>query len=345
MTFADIVKRSDTNASSRLVQWASGVLPGRHGAPAVRKTINKSKKPVQPILPLDYGNRSPALVDKRLRYASFVSNVHGVLYVEAPKTACTALKWILSGLDSKNISLSHYPRQTSLEMCIHFRDFHPLPSLLDFSGGDVRRIMKTYRRLCAVRNPYTRLASAWANKIRLKEPGFGQICGEISAHAELRPNRQISFKDFALWVVETNDPKRCDAHWRPQANLLYPELMDYTDLLKVENLAADLQTFFETIPSLRSHDASSLLSNVYCNKSIPLDYGALYDRELADRVAEFYADDFERYGYDESSWEDLDRKGKPSYEELEAAALGAIRQRNAVIEHFGPAKAAPIAPR
>ena len=340
MAATGMFKTSDASAAWRIQEWMTGALSWLQKDPTVQTELRKRtkvgdparKKAAQTSLPLNYGNRRPTAVTGRLRYASFVSRQHRIVYVEAPKAACTALKWILATIDGQDVSSAPYPRQTSLEMCIHFRDCHPLPSLHDFPESDIHEIMRCYRKVCVVRNPYTRLVSAWANKIRLREPGFGKVCQAICAHAGAPANSPITFKAFALWVVETNDPVICNAHWRPQRELLYPDIIDYTDVLKLESLAADLQRLFNVVPSLRNYKAETLLSEVYRNKSLPVNYGALYDQELAMRISDFYADDFDTYGYDRDSWEQLADRGAPSWEEMETAALSAIQQRNNLIE-------------
>ena len=180
MTLVNFVRQSETNASR--AEFASRMLPRLQQD---RLAFKKISRATETILPLNYGIRSPSQVTKRLRYASFVSNKHRIVYVETPKNACTPLKWILARIHDRDVPLVHYPLETSLEMCIHYRDHHPLPALTDFSESEVRKILKHYRLVCVVRNPFTRLVSAWANKIRLREPGYGEICRAIAQHAQL----------------------------------------------------------------------------------------------------------------------------------------------------------------
>ena len=285
------------------------------------------------LLPLDYGHHIPSRVNARLRYGSFVSDKHRIIYVETPKAACTALKWILATIEGHQVHLVHCKPETRLEMCIHHRKVHPLPCLNDFDDHRVREMLNSYRTFCVVRNPYSRLVSAWANKIRLREPGYEDVCKDVAAHAG-SPGAEITFTDFAKWVVETNDPATCNAHWRSQKQLLYPDIIDYKHVLKVETLLLDLQLLFASIPSMRNFSAGALLSNCHSNESVPLSYGELYDRQLAARVREFYAEDFATYDYDEKSWEALSSRREPSFEEMESAALSAIRQRNTLIAHL-----------
>jgi hypothetical protein len=289
------------------------------------------------LLPLNYNYHDPRSVNQRLMYASFVSTKQRLLYVETPKAACTALKWILAHIDGYKVPLVVKEFETQLEMCIHYRDVHPLPSLNDFNEQQANEILKhpSYRRFSVVRNPFTRLVSAWANKIRQAEPGHRNICLAIFKHAGRDESVAApTFREFANWVLETNDPTKCYTHWRSQKHLLYPDLIDYGFVLKVENLSSDLQQLFNSASSTKEFDAKALLSKYNYNESLPLNYDDLYDRRLAERVSDFYADDFATYGYDKNSWTSLSTKGNSSVAELEAAALKAIRQRNKVIEQM-----------
>src|SRR5262249_28283680 len=148
------------------------------------------------LLPLNYGHHSPRRVTNRLRYASFVSTNLGLVYVETPKAACTVVKWILAIISGHDIQLVRCRSESNLEMCVHNRNVHPLPSLNDFPNQQVRDILHRYRTFCVVRNPFTRLVSAWANKIRQHEPGYGEICASIAEHRKAPSSAAISFRDF-----------------------------------------------------------------------------------------------------------------------------------------------------
>jgi hypothetical protein len=290
------------------------------------------------LLPLNYKDHDPRRVNQRFMYASFVSTKKRLLYVETPKAACTALKWILADIDGYEIPLVLTKFETQLEMCIHYREVHPLPSLNDFDEQQAREILEDpeYRRFCVVRNPFTRLVSVWANKIRQQEPGYrNTTCLAVLKHAGRDDSAgPPTFREFVKWVLDTNDPRTCDNHWRSQKYLLYPDLINYGFVLKVENLSGDLQQLFDSASSTKELDARQLLAKYNYNESLPLSYGALYDRHLAEQVSDFYSDDFAVFGYDKNSWTSLSANSDPGVAEIEAAALTAIRQRNMVIEQL-----------
>lgn len=289
----------------------------------------------QRYLQLDYKGADPARFRRRMRYASFVSKRHGLLYVETPKAACTSLKWLMAHLEGERPETAARGMETQMEMSIHFRDTHPLPSLTDLPPPDATAILQGsgYLRFCAVRNPYTRLIAAWSNKIRQIEPGYSAVCAEIHAfHGRTSCEDAPSFRDFALWVVAASDPDTCDGHWRAQTKLLYPEVINYDFVLKTESLAADLQRVFDAGATTRDLDARAILAQFKYNESLPFGQAGLFDEDLARQVAAHYADDFRTFGYDVESWRKIADRKPPSYDDLEKAALAAVQQRNKLIE-------------
>ena len=228
--------------------------------------------------------------------------------------------------------------ESQLEMSIHDRRVHPLPSLHDLPENQIRQVLfdSSYRRFCIVRNPYARLVSAWVDKIRQVEPAFELICCEILRHARNAERHAVpTFREFVSWVVETNDPNSCDIHWRPQQNLLYPDLINYGFVLKFEDLYNDLQRFFDSDSSTRGLNAKQLISSNRYNGSLPANLSGLYDPSLVEQVSKFWASDFSVFDYDATSWLEFRAKVGPNYTELESSALSAIRARNAVIRQMG----------
>ena len=285
---------------------------------------------------------SAAQIRRRMRYASFVSRRHRLLFVETPKAACTSLKWVMAEIEGAAPKVAARGRESQLEMAVHFRDAHPLPALTDLPAAEAREALGSaeWARFCAVRHPYSRLIAAWSNKIRQIEPGYSSVCAAVNRHCG-RPDdgSAPAFRDFARWVFDANDAATCDPHWRPQTLLLLPDSVRYDVVMKTETLAADLQRVFDAGATTRALDAAAVLAKFRHNESLPVSYDGLYDEALARRAHDWYAADFARFGYAEGSWRDIaQRKRAPSFAELEAAALSAVQQRNRFIEDLQPGK-------
>ena len=77
-----------------------------------------------------------------------------------------------------------------------------------------------------------------------------------------------------------------------------------------------------------------MLSRFQYNESLPFAQSGLYDEDLASRVADYYKNDFEAFGYDQDSWRAITDKRPLTFSELETASLAAIQHRNALIEAF-----------
>lgn len=286
----------------------------------------------------------------RLTYASFVNEKKSFLFIETPKAACSTMKRIIVELDDKVVPMQYVKPETSMKMSIHNRKVNPMNSLNDISVEDINHLFhsKDVTRFCIVRNPYARLASAWSDKIRQREPGYEKIWFEINHfnNQDKNTNECPSFEDFVNWVVLTNDINNCNIHWRSLKALLLPDVIDYTHLLKTENLVDDFQQVLDKIEP--NSNATEYLNKFRTNESLPVDWKELYTEEIAKLVYDFYKDDFTFYDYDENSWlpNKLDILIKDNQidiltsklNKLEKIALEAIRNRNDVISYLSNQK-------
>jgi hypothetical protein len=274
---------------------------------------------------------------QRLAYGSFVSRSLRLLYVETPKALCTTMKWMLAIMEGARVPLVWKSGESQIELCIHYRDVHPLPALTSLSPAEQREVLESeaWRRFCIVRNPYARLVSAWANKICQREPNFVATGDVVMRHAGRKPapDDAPTFDEFTAWLIDANDPSTCDAHWRTQTALLRPDVLRYTDVLRFETIVTDLGAFFRAGETTSRFDAPALLSSLRFNESIALDLRGIYDARIAARVEAFYHADFDTFGYDRDSWRTAGRTPEP--EALAQSALRAVRARNRLIGGLG----------
>ncbi|MDO9106915.1 MAG: sulfotransferase family 2 domain-containing protein [Methylovulum sp.] len=280
------------------------------------------------------------VVEKRLSYGSFVGDKSNYVFVETPKAACSTMKWVLADLENRQVQLRHAGKNSDTTMIVHLRSSHRIKSLMQLNGVDRSKLLNQAGivRFCVVRNPYARVASAWADKIRQKEPGYEKIWGNVAKYLGDDPKVCPTFADFVRWMAGTQNPKSCNPHWRPMVNLLLPELLNYTHILHTEKLASELQEVLNQIAP--GQDANALLEKHRANESLPIDWPAYYDEETANLVASFYQDDFVQYGYSLTSWKpetkiinlaDEINTLREKINKYEHAALNAIRSRNDVI--------------
>jgi len=278
-------------------------------------------------------------VEKRLFFGSYVGDNLNYVFVATPKAACSTMKWILVDLENRHVALKHYGKQSRREMIIHARN-HSIKNLMQVTDAERVKLLtdKNAVRFCVVRNPYARFVSAWADKIRQKEPNFGNVWKSIADYFDTDPKLCPTFAQFARWVVETQQAEYCNNHWRSMSHLLLPDLLRYTHVLHTENLEVELDAVLKIIAP--SRNAAELLKKHRINESLPIDWQSCYDEETAKLVAKFYQEDFKRFAYPSDSWKNKYHTRSLSEEiialhdrlaKYETAALDAIRARNDVI--------------
>ena len=147
-------------------------------------------------------------------------------------------------------------------------------------------------RLCwivVVRNPYSRVLSAFLDKFR--EEKYQKAYGNFDLSPE-------GFAAFVTWLEQGGLSK--DGHWDLQTKLIVGPVSKFDAVIRFETLGADLERALTRaqVP----FDAGKL------RKAYPSDEGkktgasdrmpAFYTPDLATRVARLYARDFTALGYD-----------------------------------------------
>jgi hypothetical protein len=222
------------------------------------------------------------------------------MYFAVPKAACTQMKELLRTVESAPpVRLfADGARQTRRDMFIHARSNVPLPSLADLDDRAQREVLEApdFLRMTVVRNPYTRLVSAWRNKIFLCEPQtihlYLQIKGGLPGVHE---KSLVSFEEFVEYLESKCDLSTCDAHWRWQINHTFLRAMRFSLIVKVEQMTDGLRQFQQHL------GLSDYLPANGRNASVPFG-SSPYSKELADRVYSLYRRDFEVLGYDRNTW-------------------------------------------
>jgi hypothetical protein len=234
-------------------------------------------------------------VTGHLRYSTFVSMRERYLYFAVPKAACTQLKEILRALEGS--PPVQWPAEGGWEsrrdMFVHARQNVPLPSLVDLNDEEQREVLESpdFLRMTVVRNPYTRLLSAWKNKVRLCEPGYENIYVSIRGHLpQLGTKSLITFEEFVGYIARQCDLRTCDPHWRRQVDHAYFDAMNYSYVGKLEEMPTVLDRFQQHVGLSKAIQAQG--KNVSRQGAT-----AAYTPELAAKVCALYQADFERLGY------------------------------------------------
>ncbi len=237
---------------------------------------NRSSAPLTAYFPYD---------QKLINYVTHISDRHRVVYVETPKAGCTTVKRVLQIVETGS--------EDGLARNVHERSTSPLksPETSVFSPEEIYASPEIFR-FCIVRNPYTRVVSAYLDKLvtnkwearrRLPRLGF-------------TPDAEITLLQF-LQTIARQESAHMDIHWMPQAVLLQPDKVRYDVIGRLEKFDADFAAIMQRV------------APAFLDKYSTFDYSP-HRTGAAQRIAELvgpeeeklirqiYADDFRVFGYD-----------------------------------------------
>jgi len=273
-----------------------------------------------------YPHLSADDITERLRHSTFVHINKRYLYFEVPKAACTQMKELLRLLEGAPPIQPFAGKlwETRRDMFIHALENVPVPSLVDLNDAMQKQVLEAsdFFRFTIVRSPYTRLVSAWKNKVVLCEPGSDRVYFEIKGHTpDLHAKELVSFGEFVNYLEAKGDFNAFDPHWRRQVDHLFLEALNFSYVGKVEQMSASLARFQQHLGLAEPLDTDRK------NVSAPLGL-ATYDQSLADKVYSLYREDFERLRYDPNSW----RVGESAVPAPERAVVSEKRFYDEIIE-------------
>ena len=265
-----------------------------------------------------------------LRWNSYLSARHRLFYVATPKVACTTLKWWFAELEghSKNLFAGAASNESSPELVIHDALQRIAPEVTGLTQDRLIEALQAdeYFRFSVVRNPYRRIFSAWQSKLLLREPlQIHPYVGCDFFHLPVDNSNDIAqaFEAFLEHLVTREAPDCWDMHWTPQATLLRPDLISYTQLAQIENLQA-LRAALSRHLGPEIADPFAVRSS---NESLVPYLPEFITSRSAELIRSLYAQDFELFGYDQRKPE---AKEKFSTEQLSVAlkAIELIRGRH-----------------
>jgi hypothetical protein len=186
----------------------------------------------------------------RLEHSSYLSSTYKYLYLDTPKAACTTLKRLIASVENLRDAdfLESLALDSKLSMQVHDRSLFKLPSLCSASSELAEEALTSDRffRFCFVRNPYSRMFSAWQSKILIREPyflvNFRNLPMEFSA-AESWSAMRHSFGRFVAFIKDTEFPDFSDPHWRPQHELVFSDKINYALIGRTESFSQDNRQF------------------------------------------------------------------------------------------------------
>lgn len=214
-------------------------------------------------------------LDSLCKRLYMVDKANRAVYVEISKAANSSIK--------QSMFQAEIPDDYSMHMMTEVNGVRHVTQLTEEERG--------YYVFSFVRNPYSRLVSAYESKMHVDVEKFGRRWFDSYLFGFLTVDR--GFEDFARKVCSIPE-ELLDQHVYPQYNLLYSKdgkcFADFVG--KMESLSADYEP-------IRSRFGYAPLRHY--NKSLAAmgkDWRDYYSKELADMVYEKYRKDFEAFGYE-----------------------------------------------
>lgn len=221
-----------------------------------------------------------------LDYSINISLNHNYIYVETPKVACTTLKTILQDLEKKQ---PNFKRNNTME--VHNRDLSPLtkPSKIN----DFEELLNSsIFKFCFSRNPYSRLLSAYLDKICRNKPHKREVLIHLGKDPE-DLDQEISFEQFVNVVCE-QPVSSMNPHWRIQYYQTFQKLIDFDFIGKIELFPNDLHFALQHVDKTYQRYLSAETKPPINSGQYILKY---YTHDLEEKVYSKFIKDFKFFGY------------------------------------------------
>lgn len=147
---------------------------------------------------------------------------------------------------------------------------------------DPRKPRSEYFKFSVVRNPWSRLVSNWTM--------FTNAPGRIQQIKSVTDRDLSKFEEFVDFAFQTPNH-----HWQPQT-LFVPSDLNFIG--RMESLDEALSVIGASIKKFDTTNVALNYSKKGRSSSDSAGYRAFYSDKIAERTAQFYAEDIERFGYD-----------------------------------------------
>ena len=249
---------------------------------------------------------------------TFVLESMGLMYMDTPKAGGTSLKTRLAQLEAgykaPHDSSSH---EAASEMFIHDQAINPLKPVTAYEEQLQEKILfsSNWKRFCVVRNPFSRLFSAWFSKVLLRQPGYLEALPGYELPELVTSTEEVyaAFERFVDYLAEFG----CDSnpHWDRQVLLLFSGTLEWDKVFRFENLQEELSSatdlFGEHQLTLEHLNVSGFSPN-----------WEMISPKTKNLITSLYACDFEAYGYS------LEQPRGPSNVDLLPVYINAVVARN-----------------
>lgn len=262
-------------------------------------------------------------IARRLAYSTFVNFERRYMYFEVPKAGCTSIKALLHSLERLPplAQCDKFGRPLRHDALYHVRESFPLPTIMDFDDAKQDIILNSpdFFRFTVVRNPYTRLASAWKDKVQIAAPDYLYLYQAIRGRLPQTVDDVITFEEFVAYLA-SQGLDRADPHWRPQTAHLFMPALNFSWIGATERMQ-------ETISKFGDHLGMDAGSSPRKHAAVG---SVRYDKPTSEQVYRLYEQDFIQFGYTKESWSHNASEAAPDIIPLNFY-LQEVLERNVVI--------------
>lgn len=210
---------------------------------------------------------------------------HNLVFVRVPKAGCSTVIARLLAEIGEDVS----------------NNLHSENDLVTYERADFAKRLSGLTQgraklFTVVRNPYTRVLSAYSNKISHENDGL-----RYRAELGLPHKVEVNFEQFVDALTRMN-PLALDMHFMPQSLILAQDSVQYDAIFHLEDMQACLDWLDGLLPDSAEKKAAIIAPHATnANARVK----SLYTPEIKAKIEAYYADDFALLGY----YKDLDKVG------------------------------------
>jgi hypothetical protein len=259
-----------------------------------------------------------------------------ILYISTAKNACTSLKWLMAELAGEDLSRFTPELGPFLndDEAIHRRDlYEKTPKLNEIPVATRRSISPAngWFVFSVVRDPRTRLFSAWQNKYLMHNPGYHRRWRDEDWYPATPESAQDVIESFARFVElidkDPQHPVTNDSHFMTQTQLLSAQFVPYSKVYEIGELSKTFVT--DLNEHLRAQGWTGEIALRKTNDSPLRANAAVFAGPVREQVERYFAPDFATYGH---LWDFADIEAGPDWT---PAMIDELRTRVALGERIG----------
>jgi Sulfotransferase family len=215
-------------------------------------------------------------------YLANISERFQFCYINNPKCASTGILHALQTAEADGDA-------ARIPDFVHDRALSPLLNFENCTGSP-EDVLTKFFVFSYVRNPYSRVLSAYIDKIEQEEPERVRLLPTLG----LDPGAKPSFLEFLRAIQAQRDDWR-DIHWTTQSRLLQTNNIAYSFIGRFESFSASFPAVLDRLGVSRSHfDVSYVPRHVTRANERIAEYIGPKERDL---IASIYYADFINFAY------------------------------------------------